>query len=429
MPTELENSHATSVVTLPEREASVGATSERSPTASPSAEACERPHRRVLHIVNGEVYAGAERVQDLMADQLPAAGYDVEFACLKEGKFATARRCQATPLATYPMSSRFDLRPARSIARRVREGNFDLIHTHTPRSAMIGRLVSAWTGVPMVHHVHSPTVRDSTHPLRNRLNALIERWSIANTAGIVSVSNAMQRYTAEHRMTGRTMAVVPNGVPARDTLVERVRSQGVWTIGTVALFRPRKGLDVLLEALAKLRQSGYPVRLRAVGPFETADYEAETKALVDRLGIAEWIDWRGFQSDIPAELAQMDLFVLPSLFGEGLPMVILESMSAGVPVVSTSVEGIPEAVRDGQEGIIVTPGDADDLARGIQRVLDGTVDWNLLRRNAYERQRSHYTDVTMARGVAAVYDRVLEQSKLQRGSRNFRSRPAAANQG
>ena len=67
----------------------------------------------------------------------------------------------------------------------------------------------------------------------------------------------------------------------------------------------------------------------------------------------------------------MDLFVLPSLFGEGLPMVVLEAMAAGVPVVATRVPGVPEAIRHGQDGVLVDPGDADDLAQAIAGVVNG----------------------------------------------------------
>jgi glycosyltransferase involved in cell wall biosynthesis len=363
--------------------------------------------RRVLSIINGEHYAGNERAQDLMALRLPEFGYEVQFVCLKAGKFADSRRSQSTPLVTVPMRSRFDLRPVRAVARIIREGEFSLVHTHTPRSALVGGLAARLARVPLVHHIQSPTSRDSVLAGRNWMNALVERWSLRHVAGVIPVSQTMCEYAHDQGMTGRHLAVVPNGVPARDKLADRPSPQDVWTIGMVALFRPRKGLDILIESLARLRAAGRPVRLRAVGGFETPQYESQILALVDKLGVRDAIEWRGFRSDIMGELSAMDLFVLPSLFGEGLPFVILEAMSAGVPVVSTKVEGIPEAVRDGQDGIIAAPGDADDLARGICRVLDGEVDWQSLRRSAFERQRRYYTDETMAQGVANVYEAVL----------------------
>ena len=125
-----------------------------------------------------------------------------------------------------------------------------------------------------------------------------------------------------------------------------------------------------------LRSQGMPVRLRAVGDFETAEYRRQVVRLGEDLGLAGAVDWVGFQRDVDSQLAQMDLFVLPSLFGEGLPMVLLEAMSAGLPVISTRVEGIPEAVRDGREGLLAEPGDANELAAAIGRVVCGQVDWH-----------------------------------------------------
>jgi glycosyltransferase involved in cell wall biosynthesis len=150
------------------------------------------------------------------------------------------------------------------------------------------------------------------------------------------------------------------------------------------------------------------VRLRAVGSYETPDYEIQIRHLADRLGLNGAIDWRGFSSDVNAELERMDLFVLPSLFGEGLPMVVLEAMAADVPVIATRVEGVPEAVRDGLDGLIAAPGDADDLARVIGQIIDGEADWQALRASAHRRQAEHFSDRSMADGVADVYRRVLQ---------------------
>ena len=201
--------------------------------------------------------------------------------------------------------------------------------------------------------------------------------------------------------------VVHNGVPTRGPLTPRPTPEGKWTLGCVALFRPRKGLEVLLESLARLRAAGRDVALRAVGSFETPAYELQIRQLADRLKLAGAIDWRGFSSNVNAELERMDLFVLPSLFGEGLPMVILEAMAAGTPVIGTRVEGVPEAVRDGLDGLIAAPGDAEDLARAIGRVMQGAVDWQALRTSAHQRQAERFSDRSMAAGVARVYRRVL----------------------
>jgi glycosyltransferase involved in cell wall biosynthesis len=103
----------------------------------------------------------------------------------------------------------------------------------------------------------------------------------------------------------------------------------------------------------------------------------------------------------------MDLFVLPSLFGEGLPMVVLEAMSAGLPVVASAVSGVPEAVRDGVEGLLVEPGNSAALAAAVGRFVSREVSWNKLGSGALLRHAECFSDLRMAADVARVYDSVL----------------------
>ncbi len=370
---------------------------------------------RVLHIVNGEHYAGAERVQDLAALRLPEFGYEVGFVCLKSGRFSEVRKAQSAPLVTLPMGSQLDVRPAIAVANLLRREKYSLIHTHTPRAALIGRLASLLTGLPMVHHVHSPTIADTTHRVKRWLNGVSERVTMNHCSALITVSHTLREYVARRGLKARTIRTVHNGVPVQGPLSIRPTPNNTWTLGTVALFRPRKGLEVLLDALAELRKQNYPVRLRAVGQFETADYERTIRQQVDRLELNDAIDWTGFTRDVSSELALMDVFVLPSLFGEGLPMVVLEAMAAGVPVVATRVEGIPEAIQHGADGLIVEPNNPSALAAEITRLVTGDVSWSQLRTNAHRRHEEQFSDVAMAAGIANVYREVLTASLARRG--------------
>lgn len=363
----------------------------------------------VLHVINGEHYSGAERVQDLLALNLGEFGYDVAFACVKPDKFIGARKAQSATLHPLPMANRFDLRVVRRLVRLVRAGGYRLIHAHTPRTAMVGRLAARWAGVPFVYHVHSPTSRDSTRSWQNRINASFEQASIRGADRLIAVSGSLGRHMQSLGFSEQQITVVPNGVPACDDVPMRDSPQGTWTLGTVALFRPRKGTEILIDALASLRERKLPVRLRCVGGFETVEYESDLRRRVTDRGLQEHVEWTGFTRDVNRELMSMDLFVLPSLFGEGLPMVVLEAMAAGVPVVATDVEGVPEAIRDGVDGVIARAGNAEDLAAAIARGVLGQLDWQSLRRSALARQRNAFSDRSMAAGVAAVYDEVLSR--------------------
>jgi glycosyltransferase involved in cell wall biosynthesis len=363
--------------------------------------------RRVLHVINGEFYAGAERVQDHLAMQLPQTGFDIGFASLIDGVFAAKRESQQSPLYQLSMASRIDLRPARKLAALIREDGFQLVHTHTPRAAMLGRLASVWAGVPMVHHVHSPASEDTEQALRNMRNNMVERISFLGVRKLIPVSRSLEQRLLRQGFRASMLHCVCNGVPLQSLQRRDYMAGEPLVIGMVALFRPRKGLEVLLRALANLQAMGREVRLRAVGPFETAEYELEIKNLTRQLELDDSVTWVGFSNDVAAEYRRMHVFVLPSLFGEGMPMVVLEAMAAGLPLVSTRVEGIPEVVCDGREGLLVEPGDVGQMTAAIAKLMSPEVDLRALGDAARMRQRLEFSDESMAAGVASVYREVL----------------------
>jgi glycosyltransferase involved in cell wall biosynthesis len=364
---------------------------------------------RVLHLINGEHYSGAERVQDLLARQLPQFGYDVGFACVKPFRFPMARESKAAPLMELPMRGRFDLRVVRKLTQIIEREDYALIHSHTPRTALLGRLASRRAGVPLIYHVHSPAGHDSTRQFINAFNALVEWHSLRQADRLIAVSPSLERYMIARGFRADRVVCVPNGVPAPAGAHDRTPPTGTWTLGAVALFRPRKGIEILLESLAALRSWGLDVRLRAVGGFETLAYETAILGLADRLGVASAIDWTGFTRNVNAELDRIDLFVLPSLFGEGLPMVVLEAMAAGVPVIASRVEGVPEAIVQRETGLLVDPHSVSQLATAVRQFIEGEVDYTAISRQARERHAARFSDVAMAHNVATVYDAVLKE--------------------
>ncbi len=380
---------------------------------------------RSLHVINGEHYAGAERVQDLLAMRLPELGVDVAFACLKPDKFPTLRRSRQAPLFELPMGSRVDLRPALALARIIRRDGYDVVHTHSARAAIVARIAARLTGVPIVHHVHGNTASEVGARRLTRINAWAERRLLCGNDAVIAVSDSVADYLRGCGVADDRLFVVPNGVPCRATIRERTWPHGVpsngasrnsTTLGFVALLRPRKGLEVLLEATALLRnrhrqQPGEPVdvRLRIVGRFDSADYEQAIHQLAHRLNLSDHIDWRGFQSNIDGELDRMDLLAFPSILPEGMPMVLLEAMAAGVPIVASAVAGVTDVLRDGDNACLVEPNDAPALASAIERLLHDPDEVERTRVRAYQQQVDRYSDISMAAGVSDVYRQVLTQ--------------------
>ncbi len=363
---------------------------------------------RVLHLINGEYFSGAERVQQLLGLGLPEFGFSPQFACVKPGKFREHCGLPDDIVFDTPMNGRFDLKLTRKLAKLVRSSRVELLHAHTPRTALIAAITAKRAGVAWIYHVHSPTARDSTRGLINRINDLVERLSIRNCQCLITVSKSLRHEMLSRGYPRNRLVCIPNGVQAAPPIDHRGRlTQSTWRLGLLALMRPRKGIEVALDAMAQLRGRNLPVTLELIGGFETEEYQRKILGQIDALNLHETVRWTGFTADVQSAIGRLDALVLPSLFGEGMPMVVLEALAAGVPVIATRVEGTPEVVRDGIEGLLAQPRDSQDLARKIAQLTENRMRWAEMGQHALLRHRSRFSDVEMARKVARAYRRVL----------------------
>ncbi|MCA9126280.1 MAG: glycosyltransferase family 4 protein [Planctomycetales bacterium] len=363
---------------------------------------------KVLHVINGEHFSGAERVQQLLGKRLDQYGFETSFACIKPGRFREHCELRESQLNDFPMAGRLDFSIVSQIARKVVAEEFDLLHAHTPRSSLITAMVAHRTKRPWLYHVHSPTSRDSTRGVVNRINQWIESYSVRSADRILTVSKSLRREMLKRGVQRRRLSVVPNGVPAIEPIdcAARKHSQR-WRVGMLALMRPRKGVEIALQAMRLLRDKHIPISLDLIGGFETKEYEDQILWLIESMGLSDSVTWRGFTREVPLAISKLDALVLPSLFGEGMPMVVLEALAAGVPVVATRVEGTPEVVRHGIEGLLAKPCDANDLATQLHRLVSDRDTWSNMSQAAVLRHRSHFSDDRMAQRVARAYEATL----------------------
>lgn len=142
------------------------------------------------------------------------------------------------------------------------------------------------------------------------------------------------------------------------------RAPEILTVGRIV---PVKGQSLLVEAVAELRRRGLEARLTIVGDGPRL---ADLRSLAARLDVGDQVDFAGSvgQHEIAARYARADVFALPS-FAEGLPVVLMEAMASGLPVVASRITGVPELVEEGVSGLLVAPGRGDELAGALERVL------------------------------------------------------------
>jgi len=162
-----------------------------------------------------------------------------------------------------------------------------------------------------------------------------------------------------------------------------------------------------------LKQQGQRIELQLIGSFESVEYEEMLAQLEHRVALGDMIKRTGFLSDVTEQIQQLDALMIPSQRGEGTPMVALEAISAGVPVVGSDVAAVREVIRDGVEGLLAEP---DDPAAWVDRVLDlasSREKWAELSANAVTRHRECFTDTAMNERIANCYDRVLDAQILR----------------
>lgn len=365
---------------------------------------------RVLHVINGEHFSGAERVQQLLGRGLPKFGFEAHFACVKQGKFPELCGLPEQRVFSIPMQGRFDWTVVGQLVREVTARKIDILHAHTPRTALITSLVARRTGLPWVYHVHSPTARDSTRGTLNRVNQWIEHHSLRSCQQLITVSRSLRREMLRCGVSRARLAVIPNGVPAIEPIQTHLRqNESKWRLGLIALMRPRKGVEVALHAMKLLKQLQLPVTLELIGGFETPAYQQQTLELLRSLRLDDCVHWSGFTNDIPSAIRGLDAMLLPSLFGEGMPMVVLEALAAAVPVVATRVEGTPEVVRDGVEGLLAEPGSATSLAEKLCQLVRDRDEWSRMSAQALARHRTSFSDERMAQRTARIYHRLLSR--------------------
>ena len=291
------------------------------------------------------------------------------------------------------------------------EGHYDVVHFHLPYAAALGQLV-----VASLPRSARPGVVYTEHSLWDReplvIRALL-RASMRKDEQLVAVSQASHdALPAPLRRRART---VVHGVDLSrsDSLLARrtelradVRAElgvepGQLLFMTVANLRPEKGYQVLLDAARTIADRGLPFRIAAVGrgPLSTALHARHVE-----LALGDRFQFLGQRDDVLELLTGVDAFVLPSLH-EGLPVTLMEATSVGLPIVATSVGGIPQILEDEVDALLVPPGDPGALVEAMTRLASDPALRERLGRRAKLRS-SMFDIVEASRTVGDIYEQV-----------------------
>lgn len=307
---------------------------------------------------------GAESMAVAAACELKARGaVDVEVALLS-GESAYGDVLTNAGVVTHVLGvrHRYDPTAGWRLARLTSARRIDVVHAHLFPAALAAAAAHPLSGVPMISTEHSVWNRRRQVGALRVLDALVYRQ--ARRILCVSESVRASLLTWLPAMRG-TAHVLHNAVAVRPLTARPLVRYDLVLVGN--LDRAAKGVDVLLQALVLCTHANIRVGIAGGGRLLP-----ELRALRDRLGLSSAVEILGPVSDVSELLAASRALVLPSRW-EGLPMAILEAMERGLPVVATTVGGIPEVVESGVNGILVPPEDPTTLAAAIDRVLGDPV--------------------------------------------------------
>jgi glycosyltransferase involved in cell wall biosynthesis len=338
-------------------------TGSRLRASDPPPRAGTPPPLSVLLVIDSLDGGGAERCVVDLAVALRRRGWPVHVACSVGGIRAATLADAGVPvtvLLEQLVERRVSGRYERALARLVAELRPAVVHAHLFASAAAAAHAVRDQPVPLVVTEHTEG------PWRDRRARAVSGLVYRHADRVVAVSSAIRDLlvTGYGVAPERVEVLLPTAA-APPAAVSAPPDPGRPVVGLVGRLVPEKGVDVFLRAAALVSAVVPQARFLVVGDGPLRP-DLEHRAAV--LGLAGAVTFTGYRSDAPRLLAGLDVLAVPSR-SDGSPLVVCEAMAAGVPVVASRVGGLPDLVEDGGSGLLVRPGEAEDLARALVSLL------------------------------------------------------------
>ena len=336
--------------------------------------------------------ATAETLLKRQIDYFLSRGIEVEIACSPD---AISHKLQNNGYIVRPVQIDRKINPVSniktiiSLAKIMREHQYDLVHVHTPIAAFLGRVAAKLAGIKrIVYTSHGLPFHDQSTATEYFIYSNVEKVAGKFTDLIISQNHEDISTCEKLKIAPKSrLGYLGNGVDiARfnrqklDKEEQKALRQSLsipesaeLLVGLVGRLTKKKGVDYLIEAAAKLVPQFPNLQIVIVGGEINTDPEPcylELVAKIEELGIKNNVTFTGKRYDIPEIMGLLDIFCLPTYTHEGLPRSIVEAMAMSLPVVTTDIRGCREIVVQNQTGLIVPPFDTDSLAQALTKLLE-----------------------------------------------------------
>ena len=367
---------------------------------------------RIAHLSSMNGFYGGEVCLLNLAVGLQGRGHSVSCVVRPDSRLRRELRARQVEVFSLPLVDWFEPVSVARLRRWLIRRDIQILHTHLPRDYFIAAAATLGTGVLNV---------GSRHQLHRISLPVLKRPFLSRFSAMIAVSRAVRRgLVASEVMDSDRIVAIPNGIelagidrPGIDLRESASVGPDVPVVGFVGRLCPGKGVETLLEAAALLRPRWPDFRLFILGDGPGVNnYVNSLQQLAARLGLGPNVRFFGYVDHAAAACAAFDVQVVCSQ-AEPFGLVTVEAMAQGLPVAVTNSGGSPEIVRDGVEGFLVEPGNADALARRLDCLLDSPGLRREMGRRGRERVLRRFTLDHMLDATEALYMKVLGLSVVK----------------
>lgn len=323
----------------------------------------------IVHTEASLGWGGQERRIFAETEIMQQRGHRIILAVDPRGELYQRSLQAGFPVVSTPFGGRQNFSAGVALRRLLQSQAVDILNTHSSLDSWVG------LGAVMGRRARTKLVR-TRHLSTPIQTSWPTRWLYQSSDAIITTGQAIKNLIVKRaRVPAAKISSIPTGVPLDRFYPRPPGDWAAWLppwpsdaciIGSVAVLRSWKGHLYLLEALAKVLQTGAKAYLVLVGE---GPYREVIEPKVAELNLTDSVYLAGYQENVPDWLALMDLVVLASYANEGVPQSLLQAMAMARPVIGTTCGGIPEIVQMGSNGLLVPPRDSSSLAEALLKLI------------------------------------------------------------
>jgi len=362
---------------------------------------------KVVQITHDLDLGGLQRVVINICRKIDRSKFDVSILCLRKlGCFLPEVNTLGIPVTLIPQKEKgTDYFSFLKVADFLRKEKPDVIHTHNTQPFIDGTLGAILSGVKKIIHT------DHARSFPDKKRYMFAEWFVSHFAyRVIGVSEHTSENLIKYEHISKSKVMtIPNGIDPQPYQIEidkkaKKRELGIsendMVLGVAVRLSEQKGLSYLLKAMPDILKVRHDVSLVIAGDGPLRD---ELGLLADNLGVSKKVYFLGLRTDTAELLKIFDIYVMPSLW-EGLPMILLEVMAVGCPIVATDVGGIGSAIKNNHNGYLIRPENPMDIVNAVLSILQDPVLSDKFKIAGQDLFYQFYDAKIMTKKYEALYD-------------------------